>query len=119
MEDALAELRTDVSTCVALEQSLRGKPLEKPKPGKPPPDLPPPHKTEDVLKTCLEACRASRKRAFEEEGEVEDLSTEAISQYTRFTDGIALKPYERFLHYVPRLVNVVRACDVYVHITPD
>lgn len=109
MEEALDRLRADVSTCVSLEQSLRGKPAEKPKAAKPCPSLPAPRSTTSVLDECLVACRASRKRTLEEEGDRDDLSDEALSQYTRFTDSIALEPYRHFLHYVPRLVNVVRA----------
>ena len=61
----------------------------------------------DMLRTCINACQESRKRHREESGPPEDTSDESLSQYTRFTDEIALDDYKQFLHYVPRLVNVV------------
>lgn len=61
----------------------------------------------DMLRTCIHACQESRKRHREESGPPEDTSDESLSQYTRFTDEMALDDYKQFLHYVPRLVNVV------------
>jgi len=61
----------------------------------------------DVLTTCIQECTASRKRFREESVATDDLSDEGLSQFTRFTDDIGLDVYKDFLHYAPRLVNVV------------
>jgi hypothetical protein len=122
MEAALEALREDVATCSALEQELRGKAAEpKPRAGKAraqPQAGAKARALEDVLGTCVLACKESRKRAREEQQPAQDLSDEALSQYTRFTKHTALKPYEPFLHYVPRLVNVRRPPASYTHALP-
>ena len=38
----------------------------------------------------------------------EPIDNDALSRQARFTDRFALAPYRPFLHYVPRIVNVVR-----------
>ena len=63
------------------------------------------HNPKDVARKVLAACVEERRRTST--GTQPDLSDEALSQYARFTDKFAFKPYERFLWYVPRLVNVV------------
>ena len=76
---------------------------------------------EDVLHTCLDACKMSRKRHREESGPPADKSDAGLSQYTRFTDRISLDVYKQFLHYVPRLVNVVtvsHSCSPRVPLLP-
>jgi len=118
MDEALAALQADVATCQSLENSLRGKPLGSQSKGragkvkpKEPRDVSLNSRTvEDVLHTCLDACKMSRKRHREESGPPADKSDAGLSQYTRFTDRISLDVYKQFLHYVPRLVNVVTVC---------
>ena len=116
MEDALQRLRDDLKTCQSLEAALRGRHAtlvrSRSKGGtRPTPKSDAPQLTEaDVKKRvadCLEACKHSRKRHCRKAGPPDDLSDRALSQFTRFTDGVALDVYKHFLHYVPRLVNVV------------
>lgn len=123
MEEALKALQSDVDTCQSFENTLRGKTAavenrsRHAKSGHPPTALPQPRNVESVLESCMEACKASRKRHLEEVGPGDDHSDAGLSQYARFTDGIALKDYEQFLHYVPRLVNVV-TCVATPHTRP-
>ena len=127
MDAALQALQVDVATCQSFENLLRGKPEAaeaKARGGKSSRAVAASavvqtRTVEAVLDACMEACKASRKRHLDEAGPGDDRSDAGLSQYTRFTDGIALKDYEQFLHYVPRLVNVVtydttaraHACD--------
>lgn len=123
MDDALSALRTDVATCQAIENSLRGRP-----PGSEPRARTskaarkdsagaaiPTRDVQELLETCIGACRASRKRHQESATPPDDTSDHGLSQYTRFTDQISLDVYKQFLHYVPRLVNVVRARPHHAH----
>ena len=64
-----------------------------------------PRSAEEIARSVLQACVEQRNRAPPDPGP--DLSDEALSQYAKWTDKFALKPYARFLWYVPRLVNVV------------
>lgn len=117
MDAALAALEVDVVTCQTLENTLRGKkpapePAPRTKAGRKEGDArlqPRARSVHAVLDTCLQACQDSRKRHLEEVGDGPDLSDAGLSQYARFTDGIALQVYQQFLHFVPRLVNVVSA----------
>jgi len=122
MEEALKSLKTDVVTCKYLEDSLRGKSTTDSKPRKTRTagrsrDAPliqyscEPRTVSSILDDVITSCRTIRKRSREETGEGDDLSDAALSQYARFTKEIALKPYQQFLHYVPRLVNVVTLAE--------
>lgn len=122
MEAALRALQKDVLTCKVLENSLRGKPLAADKKARASrtthkdPELGAIRDVDEILESCLAACRETRKRHRDEAEPPDDASDAAISQYVRFTDEIKLDVYQEFLHYVPRLVNVVRgpaatACD--------
>ena len=42
---------------------------------------------------------------------IPDISDEAICSFARFTDGIPLKNYEKCIHSVPELVNLVSLAD--------
>lgn len=59
----------------------------------------------DDVKKRLKNYSTSRKRNFLEENP--DISDMCLSKHARFIDFMALKPFEHFLEYVPRLVNVV------------
>ncbi len=119
LEDALAALKRDLRTCQSLENALRGKgncPEEsrasgnKPTRKRPSPEaMPSPsvNSVETVLTAVVSACKQSRVDAVHDAGAPDDTSDAALAQYTRHTDGIALDVYSKFLHYVPRLVNVV------------
>ena len=58
------------------------------------------------VRDVVEAVAAARKRRRVKPPP--DRSDRALCAMTRFTDKFALKPYEPFLHYVPRVVNVAR-----------
>ena len=62
-----------------------------------------------MLGAALARHRLARARAAAPPDD--DLSDDALSQYARFTKEIALAPYAPFLHYVPRLVNVVTLAE--------
>ena len=114
MEEAFATLQSEVATCLALEARMRGS-RTTPAKGKQKEKRPPGLKlktVQEILERSVTACSNKRKRMAEEAGPGEDKGDAALSQYARFTDAMALDPYKQFLHYVPRLVNVVRACQV-------
>ena len=111
-EAALEALRTDIVTCHSLEAGLRGKSGEAGGKGKVARlakggDGCDKRSVGEILDKCMVACAESRKRYRAEEFTPVDTSDRALSQMARFTRGIALEPFARFLHYVPRLVNVV------------
>jgi len=58
------------------------------------------------LKRTLDACVASRRDAAEDV-RADAVSDAAVCNAARFTDQFALKMYEPYLQYVPRIVNVV------------
>jgi hypothetical protein len=113
------ELVADVSACTTLESLVCGKGMPKPpKPrarrrmgagrGAPMQTKGTPFDTYERVSVVVKACRLERKRARQVEQEV-DTSDETLCMNTRFTDSVALSNYTPFLHYVPRLVNIVRA----------
>jgi hypothetical protein len=109
MKAAFSKLKSDVVTCQTLEQNLRGKSKAK-KNGTLNVIESKDRSVDSIYTGCVEACRASRKRHREE---TDPLPTEddQLSQFTRFTNDMCLKPYEHFLKYVPRLVNVVTLAE--------
>lgn len=66
-----------------------------------------PRRPVDILKGVLEAC--NKKRRLLELQENTTPSDEDLSYLAKFTDKFKLFPYRNFLHFVPRLVNVVTA----------
>tara|TARA_B110001452_G_scaffold39385_1_gene30146 strand:+ start:11329 stop:11928 length:600 start_codon:yes stop_codon:yes gene_type:complete len=129
MDEAMTELFSDMTACQTIENLLRGKPPPKPTVQKRAPrgmrrglaaakaamsqttavtrvvD----RSVEQIVSANIEECKTCRKRHLEvEEQGKEPVDDDTLSQLAQFTDGMDLKPYESFLHYVPRLVNVVR-----------
>ena len=120
MAETYDELVADVTACATLESLVCGKGMPKaPKlrlrrrsaGGRvaASPTKGTPFDTFERVSTVVKTCRAERKRARLEEVEA-DIRDETLSHHTRFTDTMALADYEPFLHYVPRLVNIVRVC---------
>lgn len=72
-----------------------------------------------AVRSTVEHCDQSRKRNSND-ADV-DVSDTCIVKYAKFTDEMALKPFETFLQYVPRLVNVVtvriRLPSTHIHTT--
>lgn len=120
-DQAFKQLATDVVSTLAMEHALNGKgPLKVPKTrgrSKKTPvaaasnDLSAvdPRDPVEIARTVLAACNRKRKAVTDESEAL--ISDDALSKMARFTDKFKLKPYERFLHYVPRLVNVVTVCS--------
>ena len=106
-DDAFAALRRDVHTTLAYEASLRGRPEYAADARDAAPAAQVNSDAKRGLDAALDAALGARKRARAEAPAADDLSDAALSQYARFTKEIALAPYTPFLHYVPRLVNVV------------
>lgn len=108
--EAYSALVKDVATSISMEDALSGRAASKrPKGGKKrsrDPDSERPLPCRDVANRVLKACREARARKLAVTTP-EDISDAALSRAARFTDKFALKSYEPFLHYVPRLVNVV------------
>lgn len=116
MEDLFNNLVSDVTSCPVLESLVCGKGVPKApkararKPARGRQVVPSaqsevvfnPH---EAVRRVVEQCRETRteKRA----APPLDCDDETLCKYARFTDGAQLKPFEHFLHYVPRLVNVV------------
>lgn len=111
-DKALMALSEDVASALQMEQMLSGKPsnsktnnstrarqqelnLMDAKPRRPVEIL------QDVLKVCI------KKRKLENEEDKPTPSDEQLSFMARFTDKFKLVAYRNFLHFVPRLVNVV------------
>lgn len=117
MDDALTDLGTDIVSCDVFENMLRGRPPAAPQPtlrcltaGDRADIVPKP--VGQVLGTVLEVCQAARKRRHHEmQDELSEMSHERLSQLARFTHNLDLMPYNHFLHYVPRLVNVVTLAE--------
>jgi TATA-box binding protein (TBP) (component of TFIID and TFIIIB) len=113
MDEAFAVLKEDVDTCLALEARMRGtrtaptKSKSKDKRA----SAVKLKTVKDVLESSVSACGKKRKQLAEEAGPGESKENAALSQYARFTDAMALDPYKMFLHYVPRLVNVVTLAE--------
>lgn len=117
LDAALAALKSDLRMCQSLENRLRGRSdtAERLRNGKTPrkraaPDTTAdaaPRSMQDALTSVVAKCKQSRAQAVEDASAPDDTSDLAIAQHTRHTDGIALEVYSKFLHYVPRLVNVV------------
>ena len=115
MPDVLGELVRDVHACATLESLATGKGF--PKPPKPrarrrvsalrtTQSKAVPFDTHERVTEVVQACREERKRRLATAQE-EDLSDERLGKLARFTDAAALQPFAPFLHFVPRLVNIV------------
>jgi len=63
----------------------------------------------EIAEAVLTEC--NRKRKAIEDDTVQYCTDEEMFKMARFTDKFNLRPYERFLHYVPRLVNVVTLAE--------
>jgi hypothetical protein len=123
-ESAYAALAADVASTVEMEAAIAGRGPPKQartrgptsqgggkRAGKQAVHAPTPRSALELVRNVLKACVEQRRRAPPDPGP--DLSDEALSQYAKWTDKFALKPYARFLWYVPRLVNVVTVrCNV-------
>ena len=125
LERTLVDLVHDVAACATLESLVCGKGM--PKAAKPRArrrangaapsagaartalSKAVPFDTCERVRTVVDACREARKRLRERTPD-EQLGDAALSKLARFTDGAALAPYAPFLHFVPRLVNIVRCC---------
>lgn len=119
-DQAFKQLATDVVSTLAMEHALNGKgPLKVPKPrGRSKKALVSaaandlsavyPRDPVEIAHTVLAACNRKRKAATDEREAL--VTNDALSKMARFTDKFKLKPYEQFLHYVPRLVNIVTVC---------
>jgi len=104
MDALLAQLRKDVALCAALEKKKRpGHAFQGPDTAV----------VREVLQDVLQNGKRHRKRHREEQGLEVDTSDAALSKLARFLDGDALHPYAQFLHFVPRLVNVVTLAEAF------
>jgi hypothetical protein len=135
--DALAAVHGDVRRCMLFENALKGKgPL---KDGRralrsgahtrvqravaaeapPPPPPQPPAVTRDaetalaITEEVLARARRLRQVASNESAEeaAQHRSPECLALLSRYTDHVALRAYEPFLHYVPRIVNAVTLAE--------
>ena len=103
MDAAFNLLKADVAASIQLEGSLRGKSAGA--------DEVLARSSGPLLKTLLSESRKARQRQEDAGPRPLDASDHGLSQWTRFTDGSALKKYGPFLHYVPRLVNIVTLAE--------
>eukprot|EP00966_Prymnesium_polylepis_P325212 7381198-Prymnesium_polylepis.2 len=106
-KEAFKKLASDVASTLAIENALSGKgPVKIPRSrGRGLKDsadfCPQPRTAIQITRGVLKECNAERKRSRSDSKE--DTSDEALSKMARFTDKFNLKPFEPFLHYVPRL----------------
>ena len=118
--ETLDELVRDVSACVTLESLACGRGMPK----SPKPRVRrhggggatatrsasfsklPAFDVGERIADVVRVCRSERKRRRVEDTE-QEIDDATLSSLTRFTDGMALAPYAPFLHFVPRLVNIV------------
>ena len=101
--EVLRKVREEVNAAIILENRLGGK-VQKSKSESTPTPLP------KLLDESLSACKEQRKRKLELNGDglVDDNEMLKLARHTR---NYAIAPYEKFLHYVPRLVNVVTLAE--------
>lgn len=118
-KSAFMELCLDVTSTLYMENCLLGKG---------PPQLQKPKRRDrrsrcfkdqvlvpkdpcEIAESVLVECRKNRKRM--KSSATMEISDERLSKMARFTDKFNLRLYRPFLHYVPRLVNVVTVCCKY------
>jgi TATA-box binding protein (TBP) (component of TFIID and TFIIIB) len=103
MQEAFDQLKRDLATCASLEEGLRGKRnrkvAEEAQAG-----------VAELVRAVVQRTRQVRARVRDDIPE-DDLSDAGLSQYARFTSEIALAPFEKYIHYVPRVVNVVTLAE--------
>lgn len=120
MEELFNQLVADVAACPVIESLVCGKGVPKPpktRARKPvrgrqtatAPPITPTFNTNEAVARVVTECRSARKRNHP--APAPDTGDDAICKYARFTDGSELKSFEHFLHYVPRLVNVVTLAE--------
>lgn len=120
MDGLFKAVTTQVSACAVLESLITGKGYPKPPKQRirkstrcrnmPAPDTPgQPPDAKKLVKTAVKRCREQRNLVCGNGTQRIDDAT--LFKRARFTDSSALKPFAPFLHYVPRLVNVVTVCD--------
>lgn len=110
---AYTSLVSDIASTICMENALSGRgPLKVPKPrGRSrrckghPGETPTPRDPIAITRAVLDECVQQRKRA--RPCAPDNLTDEALSKMARFTDKFNLQAYQKFLHYVPRIVNVV------------
>ena len=121
------ELVADVAACATLESLVCGKGVPKPTKQRArrsvgasvrPPAKVAPFNAYERVAQVVKACREERKRAVPEPND-DDIEDTELSKMARFTDGLALQDYAPFLHYVPRLVNIVRLPAFKAHPLPS
>lgn len=118
LDEALAELVRDATACATLESLACGKGMPKAAQRRPRRRAPvvaraskaPPFDPHERVQEVVQACREERKRRLAIDP-LEDVSDARVSKLARFTDGAALAPYAPFLHFVPRLVNIVTLAE--------
>lgn len=111
-EEAFQKLSEDVATAVFMEAVLSGKTTSRATKSRSKQAAAP--QTEitkdpvEVLKEVLHNCN-KRRKMMDTKDETPP-SDEELSRMSRFTDKFKLIDYQKFLHFVPRLVNVVTVC---------
>jgi hypothetical protein len=102
-ERALACLVDDVENTVAMEHALEGKAWTKPRQRARRGGA----SARGVVQITREMLEACKRRRLETSVPTFEITDAAVSRMARFTDKFKLLPYEHFIHYVPRVVNVV------------
>jgi TATA-box binding protein (TBP) (component of TFIID and TFIIIB) len=98
----LRRLRADINAAVDIENRLGGKAQKSKSDAEPTP-------LAELLDEALDACKAERKRKREDDDGL--VGDGELLHLTRHTHNYALHPYRKFLHYVPRVVNVVSLAE--------
>ena len=117
MDDAFQVLIEDLHTCTAIEAFMSGKhdASTKQANGKRKREKTPSNvhleKAMPAVKKSVQQCEEAR--SLHTSQRVTDCSDAALSALARFTDDMALKPFQPFLQYVPRLVNVVTLAEAF------
>jgi hypothetical protein len=117
---AFKRLASDVASTLAMESALAGKgPVKNPKTRSRSKKSaaanqsvavdPEPRDPLALLDEVLVACKRRRREVAE--GQENTTPPELINKLACFTDKFKLAPYKNFMHYVPRLVNVVTVCS--------
>jgi len=116
MEELFKSVVADVGACAVLESLVCGKGVPKPpkqrarkasknRSATTPVASVPVFNVRESVNRAVNACRTERRKRS-----VDDISAtndDELCKYARFTDDAALEPFAPFLHYVPRIVNVV------------
>ena len=104
---ALERLVNDLESTIAMERALGGKTVGKARSKSKRKDADIVVGGEGLTKIARNVIEVCKRRRMETCTPIVNITNTELSRMARFTDKFNLVPYEHFMHYVPRLVNIV------------